>query len=198
MNRARALAVGGVAGPVVFVSSWVVLGAATPDYAPVDDAISRLAASGAPYRGWMTAGMLAFGVGVGVHAVGLRGRLPGRSWVFLASGALATLAVAGLPLGISSTVDRIHGLAAAASYVSLSASALVAGRAWLPEQRRRGGVSLAAGGMAAALLAASAAGPMTGLFQRAGLTVVDTWIMATALAVITERGVGSPDRMNTR
>jgi hypothetical protein len=41
-------AVCGVLGPTAFVTGWVVTGARTPGYDPLTDAISRLAAEGAP------------------------------------------------------------------------------------------------------------------------------------------------------
>ena len=44
-------AVCGVLGPTAFVTGWVVTGARTPGYDPLTDAISRLAAEGAPTLG---------------------------------------------------------------------------------------------------------------------------------------------------
>ena len=45
MRRARAL--GGVVGPGVFIATWAVLGARAEGYSPVQDPISRLAATDA-------------------------------------------------------------------------------------------------------------------------------------------------------
>ena len=46
----RRLALGGMVGPAAFVGAWAVLGARLPGYDPTQDAISRLAADGAPTR----------------------------------------------------------------------------------------------------------------------------------------------------
>lgn len=189
----RRLALGGIVGPTAFVTAWAV-GAFTNDrqLSVVADAISQLAHVESNTRWLMTAGFVTFGVGVGLFAIGLRTTLGTPASALLGATAASTLAVASLPLGVSDIVDRLHGIAAAAGYVTLAAAPLAA-RAPL---HRRGAHRLASAGVvagivAAASLVASLAVSATGAFQRVGLTVVDAWIVTVAALVVTGRlGVG--------
>ncbi len=76
----QAAALGLVAGPVAFVAAWAIAGAATADYSPVDDAISRLAAVDAPHRGLMTLGFATYGAALLAAVPVLRRSLVGRCW----------------------------------------------------------------------------------------------------------------------
>jgi hypothetical protein len=79
---------------------------------------------------------------------------------------------------------REHGVFAAIGYVTLAALPLLAARSFARDGRRgwaRASVIVAA--VSAACLAATTLGPLHGLFQRAGLTVADAWIVATALSL---------------
>jgi len=160
----------------------LIAGALTPGYSPVGQAISRLAATGAPWRGVMTAGFVCFGAAVGVYALELRRRLGGRAWMAAATTAAATLGVALFPLGVSDGLDGVHNGLAAAGYLSLAATPLLAAPALAGSGHRRAAVaSVMIGVLAAACLAATVAGPAHGAFQRAGLGVVDVWLMASAV-----------------
>ncbi|MEY2420526.1 MAG: hypothetical protein QOI95_593 [Acidimicrobiaceae bacterium] len=174
----------GVVGPVGFVAAWVIAGARTNGYSPVDDAISLLAARDAPTRWLMTAGFACFGVGVPVFALVLRSALPGRAWLAAVVSGVATLGVAAFPLHVSVTIDRLHGTFATVGYVSLALVPLLAAR---PLSRRgRGGAATASIVVAAISAACLAATPFTasnGVFQRAGLTVVDAWLVVTAMVI---------------
>ena len=185
----RRLALGGVVGPSAFIAAWA-LGAFTNDrqLSAIDDAISQLAHVESNTRWLMTAGFVTFGVGVGLFAVSVRTTLGATTSAFLGATAASTLAVALLPLGGSDTVDQLHGMAAAAGYVTLVAAPLAA-RSSL---RRLGAHRLASAGVAATAVAAVSLGaslalPATGAFQRLGLTVVDAWIIATATLLATGR-----------
>ena len=186
-RRARALAVGGVVGPAAFVTAWSALGASRPGYSPAHDAISRLAAMDAETRAAMTAGFVAFGVGVPLHGLALRSALQGMAWVLAVATGVATLGVAAFPLGSPSS-DAAHGVCAFAGYAALSAMPLVASRS-MAGQGRLGWarLSTAAGVVSGASLLATTLGPFDGLFQRIGLTVTDAWIMATAVEVLRGR-----------
>ena len=185
----RRLALGGVVGPSAFIAAWA-LGAFTNDrqLSAIDDAISQLAHVESNTRWLMTAGFVTFGVGVGLFAVSVRTTLGATTSAFLGATAASTLTVALLPLGVSDTVDQLHGIAAAAGYVTLGAAPLAARRSL----RRLGAHRLASAGVAAAAVAAVSLGaslalPATGAFQRLGLTVVDAWIISTATLLATGR-----------
>lgn len=98
---------------------------------------------------------------------------------------LATIAVAAIPLDHSATADTWHGIAAGIAYVTLAATPALAVRP-LREQgyRRLAKFSVLSSAVSASALLSSTAGLPNGLFQRVGLTAGDTWIVATALAIL--------------
>ncbi len=171
----------------MFLLGWIISALRTDGYSVVEDAISRLAAVGAPTRWLMSAGFVGFTIGVGVFAFGLRGVLNGPAWVAALIASIATLGVALFPLDYSNGVDLLHGAAAFTGYIALSALPLFAA----PELARRGHlraarVSRICGTISAMALAATLLGPAHGLFQRIGVTVGDTWIVATALWLLAQ------------
>jgi len=196
----RLAALGGVVGPAAFVGAWAVGATIAPGYSIVDDAISRLAAVGADTRPLMTTGFIAFGVGVPLFAVALRRVIGGIAWMTAAATGLSTLAVAAIPLEQSAAADTWHGIAAAIGYVTLAATPLLAVRPLLERGCRRLarlGVVSAAVSIASLLLSATQL--PTGLFQRVGLTAVDIWIVASALAIVSGRLRSDPsDRTRRR
>ena len=168
----------------MFIASWVTAGVRTPDYSPIDEPISRLAASGAPHRALMTGGLTCFGLALPVFAAALRRTVAGPAWKVAVGNGLATLAVAALPLGDPDAFDVAHGAAALAAYANLTALPLLAAeplRAAGHERAAR--LSKAAGLTVGACLLVSIAGSPVGLFQRAGLTIGHAWIVGTALAI---------------
>ena len=184
----RWLAIGGIAGPAVFIGAWAVGATRIPGYSMVDDAISRLAAVHAPTRVLMTTGFVGFTIGVGAFSVALRHHLPGRAWMAAATTAAATLGVAAFPLDHSSTVDTLHGAWATLGYVSLAATPLLAAGPLRTAGFPR--VAVASRGVAAfsgACLAGTVAGPAHGLFQRLGLSATDVWLAGAACAILTGR-----------
>ena len=176
-------AVCGVLGPTAFVTGWVVNGARTPGYDPLTDAISRLAAEGAPTWTAMTACFVAFGVLVPVWARTLARELdrPALLPVVTVAG-LATVAVAALPLTAQGGLpqDAGHAAAALTGYVAMVATPLVAARALPPRARR---TSVLVGAVSAAALLVSVVTGSGGA-QRLGLTVVDAWHVAVAGGVL--------------
>jgi len=186
--RTRLLALGGVVGPATFVAAWAVCGATTDGYSPVHDAISDLAAVGAPTRVAMTAAFLVFGVGVVAFGCALRTALEGRAWVAAVGTGVCTLGVAAAPLGGWSG-DTVHGIFAGLGYVMIAALPLLASIPLAARGRRGWAIASRATGITAALcLAATTLGPAHGLWQRLGLTVGDTWIVVTALALASMSG----------
>jgi hypothetical membrane protein len=176
--------VGGLVGPSAFVAAWVGAGAATEGYSPVEDAISRLAAQGASTRAVMTGGFVAFGIGVPLYAVTLRRTLPGGAWLAASASGLATLGVALFPLDQSPAGDRMHAVFAGAGYAALAVTPVLAARPlWRRGQRGAAVASVLIGAASGFCLGATAVGPAHGLFQRVGLTLVDAWLAATAVAI---------------
>lgn len=184
----RRLGWAGVVGPVTFVAGWVTAGAMTPGYSPVTRPVSRLAAAGASQRPLMTAAFLAFAAAMPVYAVAVRAALPGWTWLVALATGVTTAGVAAAPLGYSQPVDAVHAAAAATAYLAMAALPLAAAAPLARTGRTRAARVSAVLAMAAgACLTASSAGWAVGLLQRAGLTLVDAWIVATALAILRKR-----------
>jgi hypothetical protein len=95
----------------------------------------------------------------------------------LAASGVAAIGVAAFPLGGAS--DTAHAVFAGVGYATLAAAPLLAARVLGTGPWRAW--SLAAGSACALLLLASALGPTYGLFQRAGLTAGDLWIVTAAV-----------------
>ena len=182
-DRARLLALGGGVGPAAFIVAWIVAGAWTAGYSPIDDAISRLAAVGAPHRVLMTAGLVCFAVALPVYAAALRCRLPGPAWAAATTTGVATLGVALFPLGMSSRLDGVHNAMAAAGYLSLVAVPLLAAPHLVRSHRSAAIASLVVAAGGGVCLAATLLGPVHGLTQRVGLTLVDLWLITSALVM---------------
>lgn len=176
-----------VLGPVAFIAAWVTAGALMPaGSSPIEDAISRTAAVGAPTRWLMSAGFVAYAIGTGMGAAALRRHVPGPAWVALGVNAVATLGVALTPLDRSPTVDSAHAVAAALGYASLALVPLLAVRPLAAAgQRHRALASAAVGAVVAGcLMATVAADGTSGLLQRAGLTVGDLWLITAGVALL--------------
>jgi len=177
-------AAGGVVGPTAFAGAWIVGGLIKKNYSPVEDAISRLAAVGSSTRPLMTCGFVCFGVAVPTYALALRRWIGGPSWMAAFGTGVATLGVAAVPLGMSSTGDRLHGGLATAGYITLTAAPLLAARTLWHARRRTARLSLAIGTGAGLCLAATLLGPHHGLWQRTGLSIGDAWLIGSAVAML--------------
>lgn len=176
-------------GPAAFLSAWVVGSATTTGYSAVEDAISQLAAIGASTRPLMTAGFIAFGIGVPLYATALRGALPGPAWMTAFATGAASLALAAVPLKESAAVDALHNACAGFGYVTLAATPLLAARPLAARGHRRAAAASVAVAAASGLcLAGTLAGPAHGLLQRLGLTIGDAWLVATAVWMLSGRG----------
>ena len=147
-------------------------------YSPVEDAISRLAASGAETAPLMTGGFVVFGVSMVVFSRTVRDAVGTPAAASVIATGLATLGVAATPLDTG--VDGLHGVFAFVGYATLAAAPLLAA----PGLRGRWrAASVVAGVLTAASLAATVAGPASGLFQRTGLTIGDAWLAAVAVGM---------------
>lgn len=173
----RAGAAGGVAGPVVFVATWWLVGRGREGYSPVVQPISRLAAHRTPTRLAMTAGFAGYAAGVGALAAGLARSDP-RVAGGLAANAASMVAVAALPLD-APYGDAPHVVAAAAAYTSLAVTPLLGTRS--PDRRRAPAdtvVGLATGTL---LVLSQAFRSRRGLLQRMGLSLGHLWVVRRAL-----------------
>jgi hypothetical protein len=193
MDLAPVGAVCGVLAPTSFVAAWLAGGLLADGYDPLVDTISRLAAEGATTRPLMTGGLVAFGVLLPVWARTLGALLDSAALRGVVTTAgLATVGVALLPLTQQGGTlqDALHTVAAGVGYVAMAATPLVAA----PLLRRRGhglaaSVSLVVGLVSAAslvgtLVAGEDGQVGSGGLQRLGLTVVDTWHVVVAAAVL--------------
>jgi hypothetical membrane protein len=188
MADRRALALGGIVGPVSFVAAWTISGLHYDGYSPIDGFISDLAAIGSPTRTGMTAGFIAFGVGVPLYAAALRDALPGPAWITAAITGVTTLGVAAFPLGGTDLQKAGHAAFAGVGYATLALTPILAARPLAAMGRRRAALaSIVTGVVSGTCLAATTLGPAHGLFQRAGLTVTDTWLAITATAILLHR-----------
>lgn len=172
----------GIVGVVGFVAAWVIGGRMVEGYSSVDDAISRLAAVDASSRTVMTAGFVAFGIGVPLFAQALRRTLCGPAWIAATVSGLATVGVAATPLG---RFDVAHYVFATIGYVSLAATPILAAGALRDRGDRTAAAwSVACGVATAVLLTASTLDPGHGATQRLGLGVTDLWIVAMSVSII--------------
>ncbi|HEY5171111.1 MAG TPA: DUF998 domain-containing protein [Acidimicrobiia bacterium] len=184
-NIARRAAIGGVIGPIGFVTAWLSTGFVKARYSLLYDPISDLAGAHASTRPAMTAGFVVLAVGMCFYARALHSALAGLAWITAAITGLATLGVAAFPLHHSSTVDSVHGTFAGIGYVTLAATALVSAaplyRRGLHEWARTAAI---AGVVSAIALALTLTGSLHGLFQRIGLTAGDVWVVASGVAIL--------------
>jgi hypothetical membrane protein len=177
-------ALGLVVGPAAFISGWLIGGSRTPDYSPIDDAISRIAAVDAPNQGLMTSAFVAYGVAVIVGSTALRTSPLRRAWSLAAINGAATIAVAALPLEHSDAMDTWHGIAAGIGYASITALPIVAsGPLRKLGYRRAASLSIVGGTISGLCLVATTVTEANGFFQRLGLTVGDVWLVSTGISL---------------
>lgn len=180
----------GVAGPVAFITSWIVAGLLREGYDPRHDAISRLAEQEAPGR-WI----VLTGIAIVSFASIVVGVLIGRRWkariasVFTVLGGVSALALGiyvcspGCPGIGGEFTDTMHSVSAVVHYISFGASPLVVAfdaRRVTPSGYRAFSVVAGLVGGSFLLSQFTGWGP-NGLTQRAGLTTLDVWMMVTAV-----------------
>lgn len=193
------MAIGGIAGPFLFLAAWVISGAIDPGSSPLRTAISRLAAVGAPARPLMTVGLAAFAVGVLAYAAALRSSVPGPAWKAAAATGVATLGVAGVPLGVTGTLNDVHAAVASAVYVSLVAIPLLAAQPLANAGRGSSArLSVATGVLSLLCLVGAVLGFVPGLLQRLGLTLAHVWIIVSAVLLIQRADGPTGDTLSSR
>jgi hypothetical membrane protein len=184
----RLAALGGVVGPAAFIVAWVVASTIAPRYSANDDAISQLAAVGADTRVLMTGGFIALALCAIPYAMALRHALGGRAWITSAGTGVAMVLLVAIPLGRSSATDHFHGFAALFGYLTLGFTPLLAIRPLLARGHRAvAGLGVLVAITSGTALLLSDTTPLTGLFQRIGLTAGQVWIVGSALAMASGR-----------
>ena len=166
----------------------MIAGARAKGYSPANDAISLLAAADAPTRWLMTAGFVCFGVCVPIFSLVLRRALPGPAWLAAAVSGYATLGVAASPLHVSSALSTVHGTFASIGYFALALVPLLAAKTLWRQGRRP--VAIASMGVtviSGVSLVGTTIAEANGLYQRLGLTVVDAWLVVSAIALLVSR-----------
>ncbi len=189
----------GVVGPVAYVATWAVLGAARTPYDPVSQAISELAEVGAGTQPAMSLAFMFFGVAALPFARALRDVLPGDARPAAAAAALCgvmTFSAAFLPCtpgcpGPGTTfTDSGHSVVAVIGYLALMASPLLTGRLLLaagPGWRAFAIWSLVAGVVGSGLMlgwSLELFGDAGGAGQRLFNTIADVWWASAGVLIL--------------
>lgn len=196
----RLLALGGVAGPVLFTTMVIVCAALRPDYRHLYQFMSELGATGTPnaalmnFAGFIPTGLLIAAFGIALLRMlgsGVRSLVAGALVTWFGAGVLLAgifSCDAGCPMGPGvSQAARLHDL------VSISAftSAIVGIGLWafefrrLPRWQRLWKYTAVSSAVAAVLMAALAASidgrVLTGLWQRLLLATLFLWYAVVGL-----------------
>lgn len=181
-----------IIGPVTFISTWLAAGAMTRGYSPIRDHISDLDAVDAPTRPMMNAAFTTFAIAVGVAAGPVRTRLGRPAGVAMYANALLSLGIMVAPLGRSPNGDRLHGVLAGLGYLALAGTAPSAAPALARRSPWLARASIAVGAASMACLVASLIRPEKGLWQRAGITTTDAWLIAVGILAVADSDVVTP------
>jgi hypothetical membrane protein len=189
----RILALGGVAGPIVFGVAVVVAASLRPGYSHAANMISELGAQGTPYAGLMNyAGFVPSGLLLAAFGVALAGALPPHRFPRAATVLVMLFGIgivaagvfscdAGCPQSTGTLDNRIHDRIAPATFVSLIVAAGMLGFRFrrLADWRDLAGYSLLTSAVALILLIVLASSlqsrVLTGLWQRLMLTSMFLW-----------------------
>lgn len=188
--------VGGGAGVIAYVTSWIVAGVITPDYDPLRQAISELFALGTPTapRVLMIVILVVTGLGLGPFGYALERTLPVKGRVAPALVALSAIMIGlvglfpcsfGCPGAGTTFTDTAHTTTAAIGYLALIVAPIVFGwrlREAMPMFAR---ISLWLGGLALVGFVIRYSGvielPLAGLQQRLLNTLADAWYVVAAV-----------------
>jgi hypothetical protein len=190
------LALAGVAGVALYVSSWLVAGWWRAGYDPLSQAISELFEQGAPGgpRALVVTGLVVSAFALVAFGPVLHRGLPGTSPLgpvlasvsgVLTLGAVAFPCSSGCPGFGASSTDSWHVVAAGGGYVALMLAPIATG--WRVREHLGGlaRLSFVLGGLALVGLVVRNAGwdVHGGLQQRVFNTVADAWYVVVGLVV---------------
>jgi len=196
LNRTIELsaALAGLASPIVLAAATILVAAGRPDYSPVRDAISELAAVGRPggalarWLGVIPAGVLTALAAPAAYRVFGPGGLSrwGAAVQALAGAAFVGTALSpwvGAATDLAPAQNRLHLALALAGFALLGLAPLLFGLHRRPPARRWWSWgSLAASAAVFAFGFGLARPPDLGLFQRAALASFYIWLIAVCLA----------------
>lgn len=193
-STTKFLAAAGIAGPVLYVVAWLVLGALDPDYSQTRDPISNLSAVGAPHALVMTVVIFVFAVLIILFAYGLRRGLPPGLWMGPAALVIAGVGYIGIgvaPLDLANLEEAnlLHTLSATITVFGLILAPLLC----FPSLRRHPewrnvlvySIATTAVGLALVVLASSSVfAGWDGLMQRLVLAVALIWMIVIAIRLL--------------
>jgi hypothetical protein len=219
--RVRWLAILAIAGQAVFPLTWLVAGGLEEGYSHEKQYVSELAARNADHAWIAGVGIAALGLSWIALGLALRVALPERPWswlppaLFLATGAATTLVVL-VPVDCSSSVDDAcrtlerdwglswrhyaHGFIAWLNQLILAATPFALALALRPGRLSRVALAVGVIGLligAGQFVAQVADEDRAGIYQRAGLVVVQGWtylLAASLLLAATVRPAGFGQR----
>lgn len=189
----RILALGGIAGPLLFSLVVIVSAAMQADYSHLSNVISEMGASGEPYAdfmnyaGFIPGGLLiaAFGVELGQTLPSHRSSIAGTLGVTLFGVGIAACGIfscdPGCPLGDCTVENTLHNVIAPACFVCQIAGMVTLGFLFrrLPEWRSLWIYSICSGVIALIFLLALASSLesryLIGLWQRLMLATMFVW-----------------------
>jgi hypothetical membrane protein len=214
--RAGRLALVAIAGQSLFPIAWLVAGGLDERYSHEKQYVSELGARGAEHAWIFDLGLTALGLSWVALGLALRVALRGRrsSWLpaglFVATG-MATTAVVLLPVDCSASVDEVcaaleerwelswrhyaHAFSAWANQLMLAATPFAIALALRPGRLARLALAFGVIGVligAAHVAASFADEDRVGIYQRAGLVVVQGWSYLLAAALVLVSATRSP------
>lgn len=204
--RTRWLALGGIIGPVLFVSLVVINGFLWEGYSHTAQPISELGGPVAPYPLLQSANFIILGLLVIGFARALAVLVPGSGKAALlvaVFGVSSCIANGLLPCDEGcvgeTTVGQLHNITGLLGFLAAIVGMLLLARQWLrlPESRSLGVFSLSAAAVAIAGLAAFIAADATGadgfgLFQRVFVGALLFWIAVVAARLLRLESPGDP------
>jgi hypothetical membrane protein len=185
VGATRTRALGGIIGPVAFMTTSWLAGIASAHYSVVQNAISDLAARGAPTHVFMTGAFVVYGGSLLFYASALRLVLDGPAWCAAGVAGIGAFGLAASPRHSGARIDTVHSWFAIAFGAGVALTPLLAARSLLRAGHDRWSrLSLAAGALSFVCLMITLVGPERGLLQRAGLGVVHCWLIGSAVVIL--------------
>jgi hypothetical membrane protein len=177
-------AIGGVVGPIAFISGWAGTAILTPHYSSLKEAISQLARIGAPHRWLMSVAFFVFALGLLALAPALsKGLGAPLLRAAITVSAIGALGVAAFPLNMKSggIEDHTHVFWAVVGYAGTIAAPLLAGLTLRRAHAAVGFISMVVGTLSFGALVGSGFSNIPGFWQRSGLGIVDLWFIAASI-----------------